>query len=409
MFIEDIFAKVIQANGIDNPSYLGLSRFEQEFLGSMSIILLNGVPFSEKQANYLAKILRKKMKKIEQVCNTGPLDTSFENPTFKFPFKSALPQIKTVTIETGEDGNQVIRIVFPFNHDTVVALRARKLKYNRCGINFIKSPYNIDGVHWNSKAKSWDLNLEEDNILWVYDNFKDFVWDDNFKHFANQIPAIIENMHEHIPMMIYQDGAFKFINTHSTVEQPNTSELVKALFHAKKNGISTWDETVEEMINSQRISKTTITFIKQTIPDPSEISLPLERISEFSSIIQNSEFIFGIVRSGSELSHLTELHKILKLENISNSEISVLFRLNNSTNSEFNEYVRTHGLNNPLSSNTRVVIIKNEKIPKPLVAFDKQCDLAIFIDYSKFHNSYFNDYISQDYALNLINIEIGKK
>lgn len=52
---------------------------------------------------------------------------------------------------------------------------------------------------------------------------------------------------------------------------------------------------------------------------------------------------------------------------VKEEEISVLFRLDNDTNAKFNDYVKKERLNNPVTENTKIVVISKDKLPKPLI------------------------------------------
>lgn len=66
---------------------------------------------------------------------------------------------------------------------------------------------------------------------------------------------------------------------------------------------------------------------------------------------------------------LDELHTVHRALNgfIPENECSVLFRLDNEKNYEFNNYIKTNNLNSPVDTNSKVVFISNNKIPKPLI------------------------------------------
>jgi len=64
---------------------------------------------------------------------------------------------------------------------------------------------------------------------------------------------------------------------------------------------------------------------------------------------------------------------------IANDDISVLFREENKNadGREFNKFVKTNYLNNPIDNNTKIVYINNSKLPKPLVQSGWQPEVAI--------------------------------
>ena len=48
-------------------------------------------------------------------------------------------------------------------------------------------------------------------------------------------------------------------------------------------------------------------------------------------------------------------------------------------NSEFNQYVKTNNLNKPLDKTTKVVYIRSNKIPKPLIKSDWKASSALLL------------------------------
>jgi hypothetical protein len=63
---------------------------------------------------------------------------------------------------------------------------------------------------------------------------------------------------------------------------------------------------------------------------------------------------------------------------IPSESCSVMFRLDNSDDGiNFNQFVRTHNLNNTVDKSTKIVYISNSKLPKPLVKNDWMPTAAI--------------------------------
>ena len=63
-------------------------------------------------------------------------------------------------------------------------------------------------------------------------------------------------------------------------------------------------------------------------------------------------------------------------QEISEKDISVMFRLSSDTGSMFNDLVKQEGLNNPISENTKIVFI-SQKMPKPLIKSDIEFKLVL--------------------------------
>ena len=88
-----------------------------------------------------------------------------------------------------------------------------------------------------------------------------------------------------------------------------------------------------------------------------------------------------VLKHGEEIENLTNLYQGLK-QKIDTTDITVMYRLENNTekNIQFNELIKKLNFNNKLSNKTKVVIINNEKIPKPLLQLKWKPNTTLLCD-----------------------------
>ena len=71
---------------------------------------------------------------------------------------------------------------------------------------------------------------------------------------------------------------------------------------------------------------------------------------------------------------------------IPNTECSVLMRLDNEYNSNFNQYIKDNNLNNSLDKSTKVVYIRSNKIPKPLLKLNWNANSVLLLNSHRVNN-----------------------
>lgn len=152
----------------------------------------------------------------------------------------------------------------------------------------------------------------------------------------------------------------------NTIGEPCKDNLALYKDRQQQLGLHYFDEDALE----QSISQLTVLaskIVKRTKKSvqikPSEYNF--NNLAE--SILELERFpLLVVLTETSALEELHTVHNSLK-GFISDTECSVMFRLDNEKNYNFNNYIKTHNLNSSVDENTKVVYISNSKIPKPLV------------------------------------------
>lgn len=333
-----------------NGFQMSLASMDINVVASLAVNPMLGKGYSEKQRNLVLRLCKKYRAQLTNLL--GPdVENSLNNPEFKFAVVEPAPVEKSIKIE----GKQIF-VKFPYNEEMVGKIK----KFREIS--------EVKNVNWNMDKKAWVFELEENNVLWLNQNLAGFGFsvDESFNLALSKITTILEKIEDFLPMLVEEEGQYKFVNTHQSVPQPNTTDLVKALLVAKYYGISVWDETVSKSLETRQNSKIFTKFLNETTPHSLEFDASEESIDQFKDLFTHNLPALIVVPGHDEFFTLKSWVLWLKTQNISEKEMSVLFRLPNDSGSMFNDLVKTYNLNSPIDENTKVVFI-SQKLPKPLL------------------------------------------
>ena len=365
MFIEDLIDLVTGYNSWVYTKQIKLSSpFENKFMESVSHQISNGNGLTEKQAGLVVKIL--KAVEPELIAQAGAKKWDLDSPQFKLPIRT-INQQRSVSINNNENPSRIV-VFFPY--DEVIVNAIKEYKRTRNGFT----------ADWNPDQKCWVFSLIEDNIRYINKNIVPlgFTVDDEFKNFVEQLEFIENNLESFVPMLSLQDGQPKFLNTHKSVPQPNDNNLVKALFLARKYGITATDDNIvnhPDFINSQPVTKTLMNSTNHIWVDKRK-----HGVEQFNDVVDYAQPLLIVIPGGHEHEHISSWNIFLNSRGITNQEISVMFRLPNEGKGDFNLYVRDNKLNNEITENTKVVFI-SVKVPKPLIKTNIKFDAIINLGY----------------------------
>jgi hypothetical protein len=229
---------------------------------------------------------------------------------------------------------------------------------------------------------------------------ENFTVDEEFENYQNQIREIEANIEQYIPMLSYDGKNLKFLNISEKIDQPVNSNIIENLFKARKLGIFTWDETIEdtdEWKNSDQVVKK---FLQTDPGENMSINLEENGIFSLNDIVKYMSPTLFVIPGGSEMEKLEKSLEFLKANEISNEEISVLFRLPNETGEKFNNFVREEKLNSVISEKTKVVFISS-KVPKTIL--DKKIKFNCVVNFN-FYNIHYSIKNLLNWRHNVINV-----
>lgn len=373
MYIEDIIVSLAGFGHVVTVTDK-FSKFEFQAIASMCDQICNGNALTEKQANLVLQIFNKHVDTIKWL--VPEIVEELAQPEWKYPFRSLVVD-KSITIESEKQFSQrhvqkLITLRFPFDQQIVDKLRGRNGKVH----DYYKG-------NWNVREKTWTFNLTEKNILFLGNLLLEsgFNADEEFCIYYDAIKEAQNNLESNVPILSEVDGSYKIINSHKSIPQPGEVSVTEAAFFAKRYGITIYDDAVSNKLHAEA-STVTQKLINSTCTDKlwfNEIDVNVE---EFADLIKYGGKTLIIIPGGTELELTRKWTDLALSQGITAEQISVLFRLdsktetpgpgseiartNNTKKDKFHSYIRDMKLNNPITSDTKIVFVST-KITKPLV------------------------------------------
>lgn len=376
MYIEDIIQKLYFSS-------INLNIFDSKIIASLYSQLCMGTNFTEKQANLAVSVLKKYKSKISLILNQN-ISTFLDNPQFRHKFRN-INTSKTIEIIDHAEFKKAIRVSFPYD-DSLIS-------------KFKKEKSNFHYATWSPDEKAWIFSLHEKNILFLsslIDEFN-FVADEEFVSYSEQIKQINQHVENHIPMLVKDRDNYVLKNVHPTIQGILGNNLIVSLFEARKRGIFVWDDTIDYELDMCCEDLVVKRFLKCQNTNDFMVNLEESTLSSVSTIVKNLLPCLIIIPGGSELEILEKNFDLLKHIGIDSQHISVMFRLSNETNKEFNDFVKKNSLNNPIDTNTKIVFVSNN-IPKPLL--ESRINFESVLNY----NFYSPHYKLRDFIINHHNV-----
>lgn len=345
MFLEDI----IQSSTL----LTAIQTRDATMLGSFNSQLWMGKSLTQKQVDAAVKLLRKysaslSLKLMADI--TPHLDT----PKLKLGVRQIVPQTKKITY-VGE-GDKKFVVSFPYDEEMVRKMRSFNEKNK------------ADACEWDPEFKEWKVPVTERAALFLKDVLRPAGFEvcEKTEEVFGQIDEILANFEEYVPQLVQEDTNFYFKNTHTSVPQPEGMNFLETLFHAKRYGITTWDENIEQTLKNGNFSMFTKNFLNPTNDGDLQINGDEHGIEIFDDLIDMITPCLIVIPPGSEIQNLKKWWAYLTTKNFTKNQISVMFRTDNGNDRMFNEIVKEQGLNSPITEDTKFVVVSH-KLPKPIV------------------------------------------
>lgn len=372
MYIEHLIDRLANGGIYMFSPVIPISKQDITIVNSMSSQVERDIGYTEKQRRLSLNFVGKYQSVLTDVLKMDIAEILL-NPTFKFPVRSLQYEKKISIVQI--NNSKVIKVQFPYNSNIVNSFQL----YKTTCIDFIRSE-----IAWNGEQSAWLFGFNEPNILFLSNLLlNDFSCDDEFALLASETVIIQDNLDQHIPMIVYNDGKFLYKNAVSSIPQPTSSNVEEVLLIAKRHGITCWDDNIDRLLESKEVNNTVKLVISKTSCDP--IILPTHNLLDIKDIIQYSHNILFVIPGGSELQYLSKTHAFLSTLCYTNSQLAVMFRLDNSeTGKLYNDYVKKHNINNVITDDIKFVFISG-KIPKPLIASSKKFDAVIHFGTNSAH------------------------
>jgi hypothetical protein len=348
-----------------------MTTWDFNLVSSFSDQISQGKALTQKQANIAVKILKKHVIAMSSALSKDIMPY-LNTPVFRYPIRIA-NSTKKISIAQHKDHGKIIKVEFPFDDSIITKIRSAKSQLN----------LSI----WDAEEKYWIFSVDAKNIdfLSVLGTEKKFEFCEEFANYAEQVEEIKKNVEKYVPMVVIENEKYKFINIPPSVPQLDSKNLTESLFLARKLGIFTWSDAVEQQLQSIDIDPLVRKFLKYDTKDHFILSLEENTVYCLKKLLKYLTPCIFFIPGGREFDVTEQVIDILRSMDIKEEEISVLFRLPSEHGKEFNDYVRENGLNSPLTAKTRAVLI-SQKIPKPVI--ESKIHFHCVVNFSNFQTHY---------------------
>lgn len=350
LYVEDLICRLASDGAYLFSQEVPVWSGDRAVIQSLAAAHTQGRAYTQKQRDLVMRLVKKYQSAL--VGEFGKLATdAIDLTSFRFPVAEAKSSTKYIKIE-----NKKILVSFPYSEKLVENIKK------------FKASTKVKLAEWDVDKKVWAFDLEESNILWVANNLMtpEFTVDDNFLEIFEEITQVLENIEDHVPILVNTEAGFKFANGHKTLPDIDADNVIEAVLLAKHYGISVWDEKVSNLLKNEEISPVLDKFINETGSENLNFDSSTTNIDQFKDLFKFNVPVLIVIPAGYELKYLKNWYFWLKSQNFQEKDISVMFRLENTVGRDFNDYVRTFELNTPLHENTKIVFI-SQKLPKPII------------------------------------------
>jgi hypothetical protein len=217
-------------------------------------------------------------------------------------------------------------------------------------------------------------------------NDESFVVDEEFENYKNQIAEIKNNLEQYVPMVKISGEIVEFLNVYHKIPQPTNSNIIENLFNARRYGVFTWDEEIENSTEWKNTNQVVKDFLQSDPGQEFSVNLEKNTISNIQEIVKYLNPVLFIIPGGTELEKLQLSLEFLNSIGISKDEISVLFRLPTETGGIFNNYIREQELNSPVTEKTKAVFISS-KVPKTILEKQLKFNCVVSFNFYNIHYS----------------------
>jgi len=363
MYIEDFITSLIH-------NRVPLNAYDSNVVNSFYFQILSMNGFTEKQSALAIRISNRYAAALSRIA--GKDVTAFlTTPSFKYTIRKTV-NTRSVNIVENEFFERVIEARFPF--DETIITEIRKFKNQ-----------NYDNlVTWDKEKTAWVFHLNEPNIKFVADLFKntDANFDEEFQNYSDQLEKIIEDMDNHIPMLVVDNGVTKIINATKNMPEIDPNDLLEAVFKARQYGVTMWDDEINQFVDT--IDPATRKFLNTGFTETTRLDADWAGVACLKHISKFLGPILFIIPGGSEFKKIQQIYTILNDIGILNKNMSVLFRLSNETGKDFNDFVKNHQLNNPICTDTQAVFVSG-KLPKPLIESGIKFNSIVNVGFNNAH------------------------
>jgi hypothetical protein len=329
-----------------------LSFQDLEVMRSFHEQTIKGVGLTEKQRGLAIRILKNYEKNLDIFFN-GPVSSFLENPKFNLPLR-VIKYVRKISVIEHPDYGRSIKLEFPFDEEKIKQIRDKKSSFNT--------------AIWDQALTAWIFSLDENSIKFLIDfvGEEHYEFDQEFTNYLEQTYLALKNIENIIPILVLDDGVPKIVNSPENMPILESTDIVESVFEARKLGILTWDENIEECAEIKNLPEPIKELLTSDYDQMIVIDSQKTEINVLSHIIKYLSPCLFIIPGGNELEKISKAYDFLKDMSIENFEISTMFRLPSETGENFNNFVKNNQLNGPITDQTKIVFVST-KMPKSVL------------------------------------------
>jgi hypothetical protein len=339
MYIEDLinYLSVFSAN---------VNSYDKTVINSFKNQISLNVGMTEKQSQLAIKLIKRYKSDLEDFAGSA-VQGIIDSPQFKLAIRRSV-STRTIKIITDNDQQKFIEARFPYDENVLTKIR-----------NF-KSSSKIR--RWDKESSAWIFDLSEEHIKFLIELFdqNQFEYDEEFQNYVEQYNLIISNIEKYAPML---GGDLIIKNAPKYMPKIKGTDIIESVFQARRMGVTLWDDSIDQYLKSDQINPIIQKFLYKDVTQEIELGKGPKDLQCLELIIKHLGPTLFVIPGGSELEKTNLSYDILRGMGLEDKNISVLFRLPNETGKNFNEFVKNHQLNTPISEETLAVFVSN-KLPK---------------------------------------------
>lgn len=360
MYIEDLInhLSVFSAN---------VNSYDKTIINSFKDQIGLNIGMTEKQSQLAIKLIKRYKSDLEDFAGSA-VQGIIDSPQFKLAIRQSVSN-RTIKIITDNNRQKFIEAKFPYDENALAKIR-----------NFKSSSKTR---RWDRESSAWIFDLSEEHIKFLIELFdqNQFEYDEEFQNYVEQYNLIISNIEKYAPML---GGDLIIKNAPKHMPKIKGTDIIGSVFQARRMGVTLWDDSVDQYLKSNQTNPVIQKFLYKDVTQEIELGGDPKDLQCLELIIKHLGPTIFVIPGGSELEKINLSYDILRGMGLEDKNISVLFRLSNETGRNFNEFVKNHQLNNPISEETSVVFVSN-KLPKTIKKSGIKFNSVINMGYNSAH------------------------
>jgi hypothetical protein len=360
MYIEDLInhLSVFSAN---------VNSYDKTIINSFKDQIGLNIGMTEKQSQLAIKLIKRYKSDLEDFAGSA-VQGIIDSPQFKLAIRQSVSN-RTIKIITDNNRQKFIEAKFPYDENALAKIR-----------NFKSSSKTR---RWDRESSAWIFDLSEEHIKFLIELFdqNQFEYDEEFQNYVEQYNLIISNIEKYAPML---GGDLIIKNAPKHMPKIKGTDIIGSVFQARRMGVTLWDDSVDQYLKSNQTNPVIQKFLYKDVTQEIELGGDPKDLQCLELIIKHLGPTIFVIPGGSELEKINLSYDILRGMGLEDKNISVLFRLSNETGRNFNEFVKNHQLNNPISEETLAVFVSN-KLPKTVTKSGIQFNSMVNLVYDSAH------------------------